>query len=99
VESLYCGNKVVREPTGFPNKPNIYADFNYTRSERSTAGNYLISRLSIDGTKTFTQYLNIRQTPRKKGAISITEYFRQWEKSGLVPGNMYEAKFLAEAGG
>jgi endo-1,4-beta-xylanase len=53
---------------------------------------------SIEGTKTFVQYFSIRQTPRKKGTISITEHFKQWESMGLQLGNMYEAKFLIEAG-
>jgi len=54
---------------------------------------------SIDGLKTFTQYFSIRQTPRQCGTISITEHFKQWERMGLPLGNMYEAKFLVEAGG
>ena len=54
---------------------------------------------SIDGNKTFVQYFSIRQTPRQSGTISITEHFKQWEKMGLKLGNMYEAKFLVEAGG
>jgi len=54
---------------------------------------------SIEGTKTFVQFFSIRQTPRKKGTISITEHFKQWERMGLILGNMYEAKFLVEAGG
>jgi endo-1,4-beta-xylanase len=146
---------------------NMYADFNYTRSERNTAGNYsyigiygwarnpdakntedkLIEyyivegwfgnqwqadntpittntvggsvlgsfmldgavydvirnvrtqKPSIDGTKTFVQYFSIRRTPRKCGTISITEHFKQWERIGLQLGNMYETKFLVEAGG
>jgi len=146
---------------------NMYADFNYTRSGRSTAGDYsyigiygwaknpnaekdedkLIeyyivedwfgnkwqedtspittsttkgsvvgsfmmddayykvvknirnNQPSIEGTKTFAQYFSIRQTPRQCGTISITEHFKQWESMGLPLGNMYEAKFLVEAGG
>jgi endo-1,4-beta-xylanase len=54
---------------------------------------------SIDGTKTFTQYFSIRQTFRKSGIISITEHFKKWDAMGLKLGNMYEAKFLVEAGG
>ena len=54
---------------------------------------------SIDGTKTFAQYFSIRQSPRQYGTISITEHFKQWESMGLRLGNMYEAKFLVEAGG
>jgi endo-1,4-beta-xylanase len=146
---------------------NMYADFNYTRSGRSTAGDYsyigiygwarnpsastneklieyyivedwfgnqwqndtspmgtattggsikgsytldgaaynVIKSLrtnapSIDGnTTTFTQYFSIRQTLRKNGTISITEHFKKWEEMGMILGNMYEAKFLVEAGG
>ena len=54
---------------------------------------------SIDGQKTFTQYFNVRQTPRKSGTISITEHFKKWEELGMNLGNMYECKFLVEAGG
>jgi endo-1,4-beta-xylanase len=54
---------------------------------------------SIEGTKTFTQYFSIRQTLRKSGTISITEHFKEWEKKGMKLGNLYEAKFLVEAGG
>jgi len=54
---------------------------------------------SPEGTKTFTQYYSIRQTLRKKGTISITEHFKKWEGLGMPLGNMYEAKFLVEAGG
>jgi endo-1,4-beta-xylanase len=146
---------------------NMYADFNYTRSARSTAGNYsyigiygwgrnpsaenanerlieyyivedwfgnqwtsdtspmetsttggsvvgsyqldgatyqvrkgVRTGASIDGNnKTFTQFFSIRQTLRKTGTISITEHFKKWEGMGMILGNMYEAKFLVEAGG
>ncbi|MCL1930179.1 MAG: glycoside hydrolase family 11 protein [Treponema sp.] len=54
---------------------------------------------SIDGTKTFTQYFSVRQSPRKSGTISITEHFKKWEALGMKLGNMYEVKFLVEAGG
>jgi len=151
----------------FTQYKNMYADFNYTRSGRSTAGNYsyigiygwarnpsaaddkekLIefyivedwfgnqwqddasplgtgttqgsvvgsytmdgatysvhkslrtNKPSIDGNKTFTQYFSIRQTLRKTGTISITEHFKKWDGMGMKLGNMYEAKFLVEAGG
>jgi len=138
---------------------NIFADFNYARSGRSTAGNYSYIGIygwsrnplieyyivedwfgniwqsdaspmgtattggsvegsyeldgatysvikntrynmpSIDGTKTFTQYFSIRQSTRKSGTISITEHFKKWDGMGMKLGNMYEAKFLVEAGG
>jgi endo-1,4-beta-xylanase len=61
--------------------------------------NVRVQQPSIDGTKTFAQYFSIRQTPRQSGTISITEHFRQWDSMGLQLGNMYEAKFLVEAGG
>jgi len=151
----------------YTNYKNMYADFNYTRSGRNTAGSYsyigiygwarnpdaakdaekLIeyyivedwfgnqwqadtspmgtgttqgsvvgsytldgatysvhkslrtNKPSIDGTKTFTQYFSIRQTLRKTGSISITEHFKKWEGMGMKLGNMYETKFLVEAGG
>jgi endo-1,4-beta-xylanase len=53
---------------------------------------------SIDGRTTFTQYFSIRQTPRQCGTISVTEHFKKWEEMDLPLGNMYEAKFLVEAG-
>jgi endo-1,4-beta-xylanase len=145
---------------------NLYADFNYTRSEHLTAGNhsyigiygwarnpdaekeeerlieyYIVedwfgnqwqkdttpittnttggsvlgsftvdgavynviknvrhNEPSIEGVKTFIQYFSVRQTPRQSGTISITEHFKQWERLGLHLGNMYEVKFLVEAG-
>ena len=151
----------------FTTYKNMYADFNYTRSGRSTAGNYsyigiygwarnpnaskeeekLIeyyivedwfgnssqsdtspmgtgttggsvvgsytldgatysviknvrqNKPSIDGDKTFTQYFSVRQTLRKTGTISITEHFKKWDGMGMKLGNMYECKFLVEAGG
>ncbi|MDR1829355.1 MAG: glycoside hydrolase family 11 protein [Candidatus Fibromonas sp.] len=55
---------------------------------------------SIEGTQTFPQYFSIRQTRRKCGTISVTEHFKKWEELGLTLGtNIYEAKFLVEAGG
>ena len=55
---------------------------------------------SIEGTKTFEQYFSIRQSPRKSGTISITEHFKEWEELDMKLGsNMYECKFLVEAGG
>jgi len=151
----------------FTQYKNIYADFNYTRSGRSTAGSYSyigiygwarnpsaakddeklieyyivedwfgnqwqgdtspmgtgttggsevssytldgaaykviknvrVNKPSIDGNKTFTQYFSIRQTLRKTGTISITEHFKKWDALGMKLGNMYETKFLVEAGG
>jgi len=41
----------------------------------------------------------VRQKRRQSGTISITEHFKEWEKIGMKLGtNMYEAKFLIEAG-
>jgi len=54
---------------------------------------------SIDGNTTFTQYFSIRQTPRQSGTISITNHFNKWNNLGMRLGNMYECKFLVEAGG
>ena len=54
---------------------------------------------SIEGNKTFTQYFSIRQIPRKGGTISITKHFEKWAELGMELGNMYECKFLVEAGG
>jgi len=138
---------------------NIYVDFAYTRSGRSTAGNYSYIGIygwsrnplieyyivedwfgnqwqsdttpmgtattggseagsftvdgatykiikntrtnapSINGTATFTQYFSIRQTPRKSGTISVTKHFEKWAELSMELGNMYECKFLVEAGG
>jgi endo-1,4-beta-xylanase len=151
----------------FTQYKNIYADFNYTRSGRSTAGNYSyigiygwarnpsaakeeeklieyyivedwfgnqwqddtspmgtgttggsevgsftldgatykviknkrVNKPSIDGEKTFTQFFSIRQSLRKTGTISVTEHFKKWDELGMKLGNMYECKFLVEAGG
>jgi endo-1,4-beta-xylanase len=61
--------------------------------------NVRVQMPSIEGIKTFVQYFSIRQTPRQRGTISVTEHFKQWESMGLTLGNMYEAKFLIEAAG
>ena len=55
---------------------------------------------NIEGSKNpFLQFFSIRQERRQCGTISITEHFREWEELGMVLGdNMYEAKFLIEAG-
>jgi hypothetical protein len=48
----------------------------------------------------FPQFFSVRQTRRQCGTVSITEHFREWERIGMKLGtNMYEAKFLVEAGG
>ncbi|MDR0294837.1 MAG: glycoside hydrolase family 11 protein [Prevotellaceae bacterium] len=62
-----------------------------------------INEPSIDGYTTFVQYFSIRQdmveNRRRCGTISVTEHFKKWEELGLKLGNnMYECKFLIEAG-
>ena len=48
----------------------------------------------------FPQFFSIRQTRRQSGTISVTEHFKKWEALGMNLGsNMYECKFLVEAGG
>jgi hypothetical protein len=56
---------------------------------------------NIEGTRqAFPQFFSIRQERRQSGTISITEHFKKWEELGMKLGtNMYEAKFLVEAGG
>jgi len=56
---------------------------------------------NIEGTRqAFPQFFSVRQTRRQSGTISITEHFKKWEELGMKLGtNMYEAKFLVEAGG
>jgi len=59
-----------------------------------------VNEPSIDGRTTFPQFFSVRQTRRQEGTISVTEHFKEWEKVGMKLGtNMYEAKFLIEAGG
>jgi endo-1,4-beta-xylanase len=58
-----------------------------------------VNKPSIDGNKTFTQIFSIRKNLRKSGTISVTEHFKKWEELGLTLGNLYETKFLVEAGG
>jgi endo-1,4-beta-xylanase len=78
---------------------SVLGSFTMDGADYKVVRNVRTQKPSIDGTKTFVQYFSIRQTPRKKGTISITEHFKQWENMGLKMGNMYEAKFLVEAGG
>lgn len=56
---------------------------------------------NIEGSnQPFLQYFSVRQTRRQCGTISVTEHFKEWEKLGMKLGtNMWEAKFLVEAGG
>ncbi|MCL1932453.1 MAG: glycoside hydrolase family 11 protein [Candidatus Azobacteroides sp.] len=56
---------------------------------------------NIEGSnEPFSQFFSIRQTRRECGTISITEHFKKWERIGLKLGkNMYDVKFLVEAGG
>jgi hypothetical protein len=56
---------------------------------------------NIEGSNVaFPQYFSIRQERRQCGTISVTEHFKKWEELGMKLGaNMYEAKFLVEAGG
>jgi len=67
--------------------------FIYHATRPAGAGN-------INGTnEPFPQFFSVRQTTRQSGTISIAEHFKEWEKAGLQLGtNMYEAKFLVEAG-
>jgi hypothetical protein len=65
--------------------------------------NLRVNQPSIEGDKTFIQYFSIRQdmtTERRQcGTISVTEHFKKWEELGLALGNnIYECKFLVEAG-
>ena len=78
---------------------SVLGSFTMDDAVYNVVRNVRIQKPSIDGTKTFVQYFSIRQTPRQSGTISITEHFKQWERMGLQLGNMYEAKFLVEAGG
>ena len=56
---------------------------------------------NIEGSNaSFPQFFSIRQTRRQSGTISITEHFKKWEALSMNLGsNMYECKFLVEAGG
>jgi len=56
---------------------------------------------NIEGSRSsFLQFFSVRQTRRQSGTVSITEHFKEWERIGMKLGtNMYEAKFLVEAGG
>jgi len=56
---------------------------------------------NIEGSNSsFSQYFSIRQTRRQSGQISVTEHFKKWAELGMNLGsNMYECKFLVEAGG
>ena len=55
---------------------------------------------NITGTNAnFTQVVSVRQNPRQCGHVSISEHFRQWQRSGVNLGFAKEAKILVEAGG
>jgi endo-1,4-beta-xylanase len=88
---------MTKDTTGGSEVPN--SSYTMDGATYKVIKNVRENKPSIDGTKTFTQYFSIRQTPRKKGTISITEHFKKWDELGMKLGNMYEAKFLVEAGG
>ncbi|MCL2181119.1 MAG: glycoside hydrolase family 11 protein [Treponema sp.] len=67
--------------------------FIYMATRPAGSGNIQGSR------EPFPQYFSVRQTTRRSGTISISEHFKEWERVGMPLGtNMYEAKFLVEAG-
>jgi len=66
----------------------------YTIYEKSR-----INQPSIQGTKTFKQYLSVRTTKRTSGTISVSQHFRAWADKGLVStsnGKLYEAALKVE---
>jgi endo-1,4-beta-xylanase len=78
---------------------NVVSSYTLDGATYSVIKNVRTNQPSIDGNKTFTQYFSIRQTLRKTGTISITEHFKKWDALNMKLGNMYECKFLVEAGG
>uniref|UniRef100_UPI000BA4E5CE Endo-1,4-beta-xylanase n=1 Tax=termite gut metagenome TaxID=433724 RepID=UPI000BA4E5CE len=77
----------------------VMGSFTCDGSSYQIIKNTRVNQPSIEGDKTFVQYFSIRQSPRKSGTISITCHFKKWEKLGMKLGdNMYECKFLIEAG-
>jgi len=78
---------------------NIVGSYTLDGATYSVIKNVRTNKPSIDGNKTFTQYFSIRQSLRKTGTISITEHFKKWDELNMKLGNMYECKFLVEAGG
>ena len=54
---------------------------------------------SISGNSTFTQVYAVRKTARKCGHISVSAHMREWSKKGVTLGQLYDCKFLCEAGG
>jgi len=97
----WFGSGIIRPSTiggGATKKGEFTVDgevyFIYQATRPSGSGNIEGSRNS------FPQYFSVRQTRRQSGTISITEHFKEWERIGMKLGtNMYEAKFLVEAGG
>jgi endo-1,4-beta-xylanase len=77
---------------------SVLGSFNIDGAAYNVVRNIRRNEPSIEETKTFLQYFSLCQTPRRKGTISITEHFKQWESMGFQLGNIYEAKFLIEAG-
>jgi glycosyl hydrolase family 11 len=54
---------------------------------------------TILGNGDFTQVFSVRQTPRQCGHVSISEHFRQWQRTGVTLGLAKETKILVESGG
>ena len=64
--------------------------------------NIRVEKPSIEGDRTFIQYFSVRQGMeqgrRQCGTISVTEHFKKWEELDLHLGNLYDLKYLVEAG-
>jgi hypothetical protein len=59
-----------------------------------------INQPSILGSnQTYVRYVDLRQTPRTCGHISITDHFNNWAALGMTLGDMEEARILVETGG
>jgi len=96
VEDCFNSSVITTGTTG----GSVQGSYTLDDSVYQVIKNTRVGKPSIEGTATFDQFFSIRQSRRQSGTISITEHFKKWEEMGLQLGsNMYEAKFLVEAGG
>lgn len=63
---------------------------------------YLVVRTnapSIQGTKTFNQFLSVRQSKRTSGTITLSNHFAAWKKLGMVSDSLIAGYRLLLTGG
>ena len=87
---------IVEDWNGWRPEYNLEGTITVDGGDYDVYTNTRVQQPSIKGTQTFKQWFSVRQTPRQKGHISISEHFAKWADMGMEQGNLYEAKLKVE---